>query len=116
MIGEESLGTWLDGRLVAVNDELATRIRSAVPAADLAASVMHGSEALGVAAATALRALLAGGCETRASALDLLVVDALVTYACEVATEGDVEVDVAARADFVLRQVASVATGQNVSV
>lgn len=108
MTAEESLGTWLEDRLVTVDEELATRIRSAVPAAALTAPVVHGSEALGVAAATALSALLAGGCETRASALDLLVVDALVTYACEVATEGEGPVDVAARTDFVLQQVASV--------
>ncbi|MGI8507804.1 MAG: hypothetical protein ACR2MQ_00590 [Gemmatimonadaceae bacterium] len=106
MTGEELLGPWLEARLLTVDDELATRIRSAIPAADLNAPVVQGSEALGIAASTALRALLAGDCETRASALDLLLVDALVTYACEAATEG--EGDVAARADFVLHQVASV--------
>lgn len=111
MTGEELLGPWLEARLLTVDDELATRIRGAVSTADLNAPVEQGSEALGVAASTALRALLAGDCETRASALDLLVVDALVTYACEAATEGGG--DVAAQADIVLHQVASVSPARS---
>lgn len=103
MTDEESLGSWLERRLIAVDDELAMHIRSAVPATAFSVSVVDGAEALGAAAATALEVLLARGCETRASAIDLLTVDALVTYACEVAA--DTDGDVAGRADLVLRQV-----------
>ncbi|MGI8547616.1 MAG: hypothetical protein ACR2M1_09810, partial [Gemmatimonadaceae bacterium] len=69
-----------------------------------------GVDAIAVEAATALRNLLTGGCETRGSAPDLLVVDALVTYACEVAAECGT--DVGASADAVLRVITRISSGR----
>lgn len=50
-------------------------------------AVPTSAEALVASAEQAMAALLHDGCLTRASALDLLAVDALVTYAFEVAAD-----------------------------
>ncbi len=107
----ESLGNWLDARLSDVDEDLATRIRAAVPEPARSVPSFAGGEALAVAAGDALRKLLTDGCETRGSAPDLLVVDALVTYACQVAAER--AVDVGASADVVLREIIRVSSGHD---
>ncbi len=105
---EISLGSWLDARLSTVDESLATRIRGAVPEQARSTASSAGGETLADAAAEALRNLLTSGCETRASAPDLLVVDALVTYACEVAAECGP--DVGASADAVLRVITRISS------
>lgn len=103
---DERLGSWLDHRLASVDDDLAARIRKALPPNAIETPMSVGGEALADVAAASLRVLLASGCETRAAAPDLLVIDALVTYACEAIAQSDG--DVAARADAVLHIVTAV--------
>ena len=79
----ELLGDWLDGEVAGVPQELAVRIRAALPAAWRTAPVSAGSGIFADAAADELRGLLTRGCETRWAAPGLLTVDALATYACE---------------------------------
>jgi len=84
MIGSDvSLGAWLDDALTSVPQELAVRIRTALPGGWRDADLEQGSGILRDAAASELRVLLERGCETRRAAAGLLTVDALVTYACE---------------------------------
>lgn len=78
----ERLAEWLDARLQDVDGELAARIRSAV-GADTQASAADAPSVLLNAAVKRLAPLAADGCVARASAIDLLAVDALVTLACE---------------------------------
>lgn len=79
-----SLPDWLRSRRPAAPAELAQRIESlAAPFADVAG----GTPAQCVAAAERrLVLLLARGTQERGSALDLLAIDALVTYAFEAAS------------------------------
>ena len=79
----ERLGEWLDGALADAPQELAVRIRSALPAGWRDATLEQGSTILKEAAASELRVLLERDCESRRAAAGLLTVDALVTYACE---------------------------------
>ncbi len=79
----ESLGPWLDGKLESVPQELAVRIRAALPSEWRAAPIADAASLLTDAASWELRGLLERGCEERWAAPGLLVVDALVTYACE---------------------------------
>jgi hypothetical protein len=65
------------------------------------------AETLLDAASTAMASLLTDGCLTRASALDLLAVDALVTYAFEAAADEPEQLD--ARAKQALARIASLA-------
>lgn len=106
-----SLGSWLDARLCTVSEDLATRIRAVIPEQARSVRSSAGGDALAVAAATALRNLVINGCETRAAAPDLLVIDALVTYACEIAASN--AADVEASADLVLREILRVPSGRD---
>lgn len=89
----ERLAEWLDARLRGVDDELATRIRSALDTAAGASGVSEAPSVLLRAAVARLAPLAADGCVARESAIDLLAVDALVTLACEaladVSDDGD---------------------------
>jgi hypothetical protein len=78
------LATWLRTRTPPPPDGLAARIASMTAA--------HGSStrlslSLLASAESAMTALLGDGCLTRESALDLLAVDALITYAFEAAAD-----------------------------
>lgn len=106
MSDSRSLGEWLDLRLLGVDAGLAACISDAVPADARRRSLADGVEVLGEVAAEKLRALLADGCEGRSAAPELLCVDALVTYACELsAVASD---DVRDAANGLLRRVTSV--------
>jgi hypothetical protein len=89
----ESLGEWLDREVETVPQELAARIRAALPAEWRSTSRAGGSTVLVEAAATELRGLLERGCEARWAAPGLLTVDALVTYACELLATGGGDID-----------------------
>jgi hypothetical protein len=79
-----SLATWLRTRTPSPPDALAIRIDAMTAAsADAPAS----ADALVACAERAMSALLHDGCLTRGSALDLLAIDALITYAFEVAAD-----------------------------
>jgi len=78
------LSAWLESRTPAPPPELAARLRAMT--AHRADRPARSEELLG-AAREAMAALLQDGCLTRPSALDLLAVDALVTYAMEYAAE-----------------------------
>jgi hypothetical protein len=80
----ESLGPWLDRKLESAPQELAARIRAVLPSDWRDAPLRDGHVLLTGAAAAELRGLLERGCEERWAAPGLLVVDALVTYACEI--------------------------------
>lgn len=60
-----------------------------------------GAAALLDAAEQAMTTLLDGGCLTRESGLDLLAVDALVTYAFEAAADDPGQLDACARTALV---------------
>ncbi|MEO7102921.1 MAG: hypothetical protein ABI311_05895 [Gemmatimonadaceae bacterium] len=90
---DERLGEWLDGALTNAPQELAVRIRTALPAGWRDANLEQGSTILKDAAASELRILLGRGCETRRAAAGLLTVDALVTYACELLALSGAEIE-----------------------
>ena len=79
----ESLGAWLDRQLATVPQDLAVRVRAAIPETSRSAPSAEGPDILAAAAASELRHLLERGCETRWAAPGLLTVDALISYACE---------------------------------
>lgn len=79
----EVLGDWLERSLSNVPQELAVRIRAALPLGWCNARLSNGPAILTAAAAGELRKLLDSGCDSRSAAPGLLTVDALVTYACE---------------------------------
>ena len=83
-----TVASWLASRTPAPPAQLASRIEQFV-AATTAASDTDAApvERLLAAAEGAMRAVLHDGCLTRNSALDLLAVDALVTYAFEAAAD-----------------------------
>ncbi|MEO7042680.1 MAG: hypothetical protein ABI035_10505 [Gemmatimonadaceae bacterium] len=89
----ERLGAWLDGALTNAPQELAVRIRTALPGGWRDADLEQGSAILRDAAASEMRVLLERGCETRRAAAGLLTVDALVTYACELLALSGAEID-----------------------
>jgi len=101
---EAPLSVWLESRAPAPPPELAAAM-SAMSAG--LATREPTPEALLDAARGAMRTLLSGGCLTRASALDLLAVDALVTYAFEAAAEAPERLD--ARAQQALVSIAALA-------
>jgi hypothetical protein len=72
---------WLSRLEPAPPEELATAMRNALSEAST-----PSAEDLLAAAEHALDRVLRTDCETRASALDLLTVDALVTHALEIAS------------------------------
>ena len=98
------LSAWLESRTPAPPRELAARLRAITARrADRAAS----AEELLDAAREAMATLLDDGCLTRSAALDLLAVDALVTYAFEAAADEPARLD--ARADQALARIAALA-------
>ncbi len=86
MTGRETLGTRLRERALPAPAELAERIDDLV-AAHAGPNGAAPADAPIDVAIGAMRALLHDGCLTRASALDLLAIDALVTYAFEAAAD-----------------------------
>lgn len=103
---DQRLGAWLESRLVSVESGFAHAIRAALPAGADNVPMTDGAETFSAAAAAGLRDLLLEGCEERASAAKLLVIDALATYACEaLAYSTD---DIARCAESMMREVASV--------
>lgn len=90
---DERLGQWLDGALSSAPQELAVRIRTALPAGWRDADLEQGSAMVRDAAASEMRVLLERGCETRRAAAGLLTVDALVTYACELLALSGAEIE-----------------------
>ena len=87
------LTEWVDARLDGVDDDLATRIRSALGDAAPEATVLDAPQALIAAAVARLQPLAAEGCSARESAADLLAVDALVTLACEALADARTSTD-----------------------
>lgn len=93
MTDAEPLGQWLDRELAGVPQELAVRIRGALPANWREVPNSDAAALLANAAAHELRGLLDRGCDTRWAAPGLLTVDALVTYACELLASRDGDID-----------------------
>ena len=110
---DESLGAWLDGELEAVPQELAVRIRAVLPSDWRDASIAGGPALLTDAAARELGGLLERGCEQRWAAPGLLVVDALVTYACELVAFSGADID-AGTAAILNTMVKTLPTGESV--
>lgn len=110
----DSLGVWLDGELAAVPQELAVRIRAVLPSDWRDARIADGPVLLTNAASRELGGLLERGCEKRWAAPGLLVVDALVTYACELlALSGaDIDAGTAAILDAIVR---TLPTGESIA-
>ncbi len=98
------LATWLRARTPAPPDALAARLESLTAGHEASAP---SAQALLEAAETGMRALLRDGCLTRSCALDLLAIDALVTYAFEAAADDPDDIDV--RAADALRTIAALA-------
>ena len=80
-----TLAQWLEEREPAPPSALASRLGAAVAPFD--AQEAPGADAMLSAAEALLEELLRGGSLMRGAALDLLAVDALVTYAFEAASE-----------------------------
>jgi hypothetical protein len=99
----ESLGEWLDPMLESAPQELAVRIRAVLPPDWRNVPVTGAPALLSDAAARELRGLLERGCEERWAAPGLLVVDALITYACELIalSGGDIEAGTAVIVDTI---------------
>jgi hypothetical protein len=102
-----TLRAWLDARDPAPPPALAARAREVLAERD-GLDLAPAAEPLLAAAESLLARMLRDGCDTRGSALDLLVADALVTWAFEAATDGD-ETLVALSNDAMAR-IASLAT------
>jgi hypothetical protein len=83
MTGPESVTDWLASRDPAPPRELASRIAAMAPRA----TELSRADELLDAGEVAMRTVLHEGCLTRSSALDLLAVDAIVTYAFEAAAD-----------------------------
>jgi len=92
----ELLGEWLDRELDGVPQELAVRIRTALPPDWRSTTVTRAPAVLAGAAATELRGLLERGCDARWAAPGLLTVDALVTYACQMLAYCGADIDAGA--------------------
>jgi len=98
------LSHWLASRAPAPPPELAARMHAMASGfVDRAPT----AEALIDVATSAMATLLNDGCLTRASALDLLAVDALVTYAFEAAAAEPDQIDL--RAQQALARIAALA-------
>lgn len=100
---------WLAARTPRPPAALAERMRAVLAAPAGAAPTEHAPEAYVAAAEALLSSLLRDGCGARASALDLLVADALVTYAFEAA--GDEPARLAERAAAAMSRIAALAAG-----
>ena len=84
------LSAWIRGRSPAPPPQLLSRIEA------MAAHASHttaAADALLDASARAMAGVLGDGCLTRESGLDLLAVDALVTYAFEAAADDPEQLD-----------------------
>lgn len=79
-----TVGEWLDARSAEAPQGLARRVREIV-APHAGADASRACELCLAAGEMLLAELLRDGCASRQSALDLLAVDALVTYAFEAA-------------------------------
>ena len=102
-----TVGDWLSARTPAPPPPLATRLREALGARlDNRASSAY--EAMLTSAQSLLSELLALDCAMRDRALDLLAVDALVTYAFEAASE--YPDSLAQRATTAMSSIAALAT------
>ena len=104
MTAARRVSSWIRGRspgppsaLVARIDEMVGRYATDGECADAL---------LGVAE-SAMRVVLVDGCLTRASALDLLAVDAIITYAFEAAADDPPQLD--ERTAAALRRIAALA-------
>ena len=101
-----TIGDWLAARRPAPPEALRDRLSRelapflATDAREMPAACLDAAERL-------VTALLAEGSTTRASALDLLTADALVTYAFEAASEAPAEL--AERATIAMRRIAALA-------
>ena len=98
---------WLAERTPAPPAALAARLRTLAALGTRGADQEPVGEALLDAAEEVLTRLLREGCATRQSALDLLVADALVTYAFESATTEPKHL--AARAEQAMVRIAALA-------
>jgi len=106
-----SVDAWLAGRAPAPPAALAERLRALAAAhAPSAEGGAAAADALLVAAEDVLRRLLREGCGARQSALDLLVADALATYAFEAAAEDPAELP--ARAERAMIRIAALADAE----
>lgn len=86
MTGPTPLGDWLASRDPAPPRPLAARIAALATTGGPPSGTTPASELL-QAAEAAMREVLREGCLTRESALELLAVDGLVTYAFEAAAD-----------------------------
>lgn len=85
-----TVAAWLETRAPAQDPSLTRRIRDLASLAGQDDSIADGCLR---AAAGGLERLVAGDMSTRAAALDLLAIDALVTYAFEAAAESPERLD-----------------------
>ena len=99
-----SVSSWLDTRAPVPPPELAAALRAMTAHV---ATREPTAEVLLSAAHDAMTTLLHDGCLTRQSALDLLAVDALVTYAFEAAADDPDGLD--RRAEQALESIAALA-------
>ena len=99
--------SWIDAYTPPPPAVLAERIRALVTPRIPAGRTTPGPDEFMDAADALLHELLRGECTSRASAIDLLVVDALVTYAFEVASTDPARV--AGRASDAMRRIAALA-------
>jgi len=98
------LSAWIRGRRPAPPRDLLTRIEAM---AARASRPIPPADALLDAAETAMAGVLRDGCLTRESGLDLLAVDALVTYAFEAAADAPEQID--AHTEAALSRIAELA-------
>jgi hypothetical protein len=98
------LSAWIRGRSPAPPPDLLSRIEAL---AARARGTTVPTDALLDAAAIAMADVLRGGCLTRGAALDLLAVDALVTYVFEAAADDPEQLD--ARTESAMARIAGLA-------
>ncbi|HWZ59171.1 MAG TPA: hypothetical protein VNW46_09365 [Gemmatimonadaceae bacterium] len=99
--------SWIDSCTPAPPAALAERIQALVTPRIPAGRSVPGPDEYMDAADALLHELLRGECTSRTSAIDLLVVDALVTYAFEVASSDPARVT--ERARDAMRRIAALA-------
>jgi hypothetical protein len=100
--------TWIDGYTPPPPAALAERIYALVAPRIPAGQSAPGPDEYMDAADALLHELLRSECTSRASAIDLLVADALVTYAFEVASDDPARV--VGRAEDAMLRIAALAT------
>jgi hypothetical protein len=100
-----TLGEWLDRREPSAPPELLAGIKG-VLGDDLRLDATDGAAILLTAAERKLRTLVTGGETGRVIADDLLVIDALTTYAMEAAT--DALTSLSAAADDAMRRIGAI--------